>query len=102
VLSAAVLAAAAHEAVTVEPGNPGAVEYVVNGKMIGRFSFPAWPASYGFPGVNRLIVSHRGRSAKKDVGKNTSQGAASMMLFNLDKKKEDSFSALACPPALHD
>jgi hypothetical protein len=63
----------------------GAVEYVVNGKMIGGFAFLAYPASYGFSGVNSFMVSHEGVVYKKDLGKSTSQSAASMMLFNPDK-----------------
>ncbi len=93
VLSAGVLAAAC-EAVTADPATRRAVEYAVNGKMIGGFAFPACPASYGSPGVNRFIVSHEGVVCKKDLGKNTSQGAASVMLFNPDKtwEKMESFS----------
>jgi hypothetical protein len=71
--------------------------------MIGGFAFLVYPASCG-SGVNSFIVSQEGVVCKKGLGKNTSQSAASMMLFIPDKtwKKVESFSARACPPALHD
>jgi hypothetical protein len=63
----------------------GAYEYVVNKKMIGGFALLAYPATYGSSGVNSFIVSHEGVAYKKDLGKSTSQSAASMTLFNPDK-----------------
>src|SRR5262249_1034997 len=49
----------------------GALNYVVNGKMIGGFAMIAWPAAYGESGIKTFIVSHESSVYEKDLGPNT-------------------------------
>jgi hypothetical protein len=67
------------------PAAPGgALDYVVNGKMIGGFALVAWPAEYGNSGVTTFIVSHNGTVYEKDLGERTAQRAEGMAVFNPD------------------
>lgn len=63
----------------------GALNYVVNGKMIGGFALVAWPNEYGVSGIKTFIVSHQGVVYEKDLGTNTSVLARQMIQFNPDK-----------------
>src|SRR5271169_5686176 len=49
----------------------GAVDYVVNGKMIGGFALVAFPDEYGVSGIQTFVVSHRGKVYEKDLGATT-------------------------------
>ena len=63
----------------------GAVDYVVNGKMIGGFALAAYPAEYRNSGVMTFIVNHDGAVFQKDLGPNTGQIAEAIKAFNPDK-----------------
>jgi Protein of unknown function (DUF2950) len=69
----------------------GALNYVVNGKMIGGFALIAWPAEYGNSGVMTFLVNHAGTVYQKDLGKRTDAIASRSALFDPDQtwKKVD-------------
>ena len=68
------------------PNAPGgALDYVVNGKMIGGFGLVAYPAEYGNSGVTTFVVNHAGTVYQKDLGGNTAAIAKSMTAFNPDQ-----------------
>jgi hypothetical protein len=60
----------------------GAVDYVVNGKMIGGFALVAYPAEYRNSGVMTFIVNHDGTILQKDLGRDTAKLAEAMTSFN--------------------
>ena len=62
----------------------GELNYVVHGKMIGRFALAAYPAEYRNSGVMTFIVSHSGQVFQKDLGPNTPQLAERMQSYNPD------------------
>ena len=63
----------------------GALDYVVNGKMIGGFALVAWPAEYGVSGIGTFIINHEGVVYEKDLGAATGLQARQMMRFNPNK-----------------
>jgi hypothetical protein len=63
----------------------GALDYVVNGKMIGGFALIAWPAEYGVSGVGTFIINHDGVVYEKDLGAATAIAARQMTRFNPGK-----------------
>jgi hypothetical protein len=69
----------------------GAVDYIVNGKMMGGFALVAYPAEYRNSGVVTFIVNHDGTLFQKDLGPDTAQIAERMTSFNPDRswKKTD-------------
>ncbi len=74
----------------------GAVDYVVNGKMIGGFALVAYPAEYRNSGVMTFLVNHKGVVYQKDLGWNTAQIAKAMTTFNPDAswtKADTSFTS---------
>ena len=62
----------------------GAVDYVVQGKMIGGFALVAYPAEYRNSGVMTFLVNHRGTVFQKDLGPQTRKLAEQMSSFNPD------------------
>jgi hypothetical protein len=67
------------------PAAPGgALDYTVQGKMIGGFALVAYPAEYGNSGVMTFIVSHEGKVFQKDLGPRTAELAERMTTFNPD------------------
>jgi len=67
------------------PDAPGrALNYVVNGIMIGGFAMIAWPAEYGGSGIKTFIVSHHGLIYEQDLCSNTAAIAKQMTSFNPD------------------
>lgn len=65
------------------PAAPGgAMDYVVNGRMIGGFAVVAWPARYGVSGIKTFMVGHDGQVWESDLGPNTAREAAAMTAFN--------------------
>jgi Protein of unknown function (DUF2950) len=60
----------------------GALDYVVNGKMIGGFGLVAYPAEYGNSGVMTFIVNHAGAVYQKDLGPGTARIAERMRSFD--------------------
>jgi hypothetical protein len=63
----------------------GALDYVVNGKMIGGFALVAYPAEYRNSGVMTFLVNHAGTVFQKDLGPNTAKLAERMSSFNPDQ-----------------
>ena len=63
----------------------GAINFVVEGVMIGGFALAAAPAKYGQTGVKTFIVSHDGVVYEKDLGPTTLEQFKKMKLFNPDK-----------------
>ncbi len=67
------------------PAAPGgALDYIVNGKMIGGFALIAYPAEYRNSGVMTFIVSHEGTVFQKDLGPDTDKRAEAIISFNPD------------------
>jgi hypothetical protein len=62
----------------------GAMEYVVDNRMIAGFALLAIPAEYGNSGVMSFIVNHDGVVFEADLGPDTSQAAAEILQFNPD------------------
>jgi Protein of unknown function (DUF2950) len=62
----------------------GALDYVVNGRMIGGFALVAYPAQYRNSGVMTFIVDHEGVVFQKDLGPHTAELAEHMTVFNPD------------------
>lgn len=73
----------------------GAVNYVVDGQMIGGFALVAYPAEYGNSGVMTFLVNHAGTVFQKDLGSGTSRIASRMTAFNPDH----TWQKVAEPPA---
>ena len=68
------------------PNAPGgALNYVVNSKMIGGFALVAYPAEYGNSGVVTFLVNHAGTVYQKDLGERTSAIAGRMSTFDPDQ-----------------
>jgi hypothetical protein len=63
----------------------GALNYVVNGKMIGGFALVAYPAEYGNSGVMTFLVNHAGTIYQKDLGDRTEAIAGRMKSFDPDQ-----------------
>ncbi len=65
------------------PNAPGgALDYMVNDKMIGGFGVVAYPAEYGSSGVMTFIVDEAGIVYQTDLGNNTEQIALDMKAFD--------------------
>ena len=62
----------------------GAVDYVVNGNMIGGFAAVAYPAEYGNSGIMTFIINNDGDIYEKDLGDGTPRIASQMTSFNPD------------------
>jgi hypothetical protein len=60
----------------------GAMDYVVQGKMIGGFALVAYPAVYRNTGVMTFVVNHDGVVYQKDLGRQTARLAQRMSTFN--------------------
>ncbi len=63
----------------------GAMDYVVEGVMIGGFALVAAPAEYGETGLKTFMVSHTGVVYEKDLGPATLEEFQKMERFNPDK-----------------
>jgi hypothetical protein len=67
------------------PSAPGgALNYVVDGKMVGGFAMIAWPAEYGNSGIATFLVNHQGIVYEKDLGRRTRRAASRITTFNPD------------------
>lgn len=60
----------------------GAMDYVVNGRMIGGFGVIAFPAQYGVSGIKSFLVSHAGIVYQRDLGPDTTRIARSINAFD--------------------
>lgn len=63
----------------------GAINYVIQGVMIGGFALVAVPAEYRVTGVKTFIVGPDGVVYQKDLGPDSIKIAKEMELFNPDK-----------------
>jgi hypothetical protein len=63
----------------------GALDYVVNGKMIGGFALVAYPAEYRNSGVMTFLINQDGVVYQKDLGPKTADVAAQMSSYAPDK-----------------
>ena len=63
----------------------GAMDYVVEGVMIGGFALVAAPAEYGETGIKTFMVSNTGVVYEKDLGTGTLDAFQKMDRFNPDK-----------------
>jgi len=67
------------------PNAPGgALDFIVNGRMIGGFGLVAWPARYGDSGVMTFMVNHDGVVYQKNLGPQTAKIAPSISRFDPD------------------
>jgi hypothetical protein len=67
------------------PNAPGgAIDYVVNGRMIGGFGLVAWPARWGDSGVMTFIVNHDGVVYQTNLGPQTAKLAPTISRFDPD------------------
>jgi len=62
----------------------GALNYVVQGRMIGGFAVVAYPAQYSSSGIMTFIVDNDGTVYQKDLGANTTAVARAMKTYNPD------------------
>jgi hypothetical protein len=60
----------------------GALDYLVDGKMLGGFAIVAYPAQYGNSGVMSFIVNYDGVVYQKDLGTDTKNIADTMQAFD--------------------
>ena len=60
----------------------GAMDYIVNGRMIGGFAAVAYPADYGNSGIMTFIVNQDGVVYQKDLGDDTEKMAKAMQSFD--------------------
>jgi hypothetical protein len=63
----------------------GAMNFVVEGAMIGGFALAAAPADYRISGVKTFIVGYQGVVYQKDLGPDTLKIFQEMELYNPDK-----------------
>lgn len=65
------------------PNAPGgAMDFVVNGRMIGGFGVLAVPVRYGVSGIKTFMVSHNGDVWESDLGPDTERVARSIVAFD--------------------
>lgn len=68
------------------PAAPGgALDYIVNGKMMGGFALVAYPAEYRNSGVMTFMVNNEGTVFQKDLGPGTAATAEAMTAYNPGK-----------------
>ncbi|MBV1700095.1 MAG: DUF2950 family protein [Hyphomicrobiales bacterium] len=68
------------------PAAPGgALDYIINGKMIGGFALVAYPAEYRNSGVMTFIVNYEGTVFQKDLGPDTAAAARAISAYNPGK-----------------
>ena len=62
----------------------GAMDFMVEGAMIGGFALVAAPAEYGVTGIQTFIVSWEGVVYQKDLGEKTLEALKAMERYNPD------------------
>jgi hypothetical protein len=74
------------------PSAPGgALDYLVDGKLVGGFAVVAWPSDYGNSGIMTFLVNYQGVVYQKDLGDDTDKLARAMKAYDPDaswKKSE--------------
>jgi hypothetical protein len=63
----------------------GAIDYLVNGHMVGGFALVAFPARYSVSGIMTFMVNQDGVVYQKDTGSKTVQIGQSLTLFDPDR-----------------
>jgi hypothetical protein len=63
----------------------GAMDFVVEGAMIGGFALAAAPADYRVTGIQTFMVSYQGIVYQKDLGTDTLTTFRTMEMYNPDK-----------------
>jgi hypothetical protein len=63
----------------------GAIDYLVNGKMVAGFALVAYPARYNVSGIMTFVVSHDGVIYQKDLDSGTVQFGQSLTVFDPDR-----------------
>lgn len=62
----------------------GAMEYIVDGRMLNGWAVVAWPDQWDRTGVMSFIVSHAGVVYEADLGPETDSAAVAMSAFDPD------------------
>jgi hypothetical protein len=62
----------------------GAMEYVVDGRLLGGFAVLAYPADYGNSGIMAFTVNQQGVVHQKDLGEQTEKLARAVETYNPD------------------
>ena len=60
----------------------GALDYVVDGRLIGGFAVLAWPVQHGVSGVMSFMISHHGTIWESNLGLDTSRIARGITSFD--------------------
>lgn len=60
----------------------GALDYVVDGRMIGGFAVLASPARYGSTGIKTFMISHDGEVWEQDLGPRTDRAVRAIDAFD--------------------
>ena len=68
---------------TSAPG--GAYNYIINGNMIAGFALVAYPATWNNSGVMTFVVNQEGVVYEKNLGPRTSQIAAAMTEYRIQR-----------------
>ena len=64
----------------------GALDYVVDGKMVKGFGLIAYPAEYGVSGIMTFLVNQQGIVYEKNLGPGTEVMAKAITAFDPDKR----------------
>ncbi len=62
----------------------GAMDYVINDKLIGGYAVVAWPVNYGSSGIMTFITNYNGDVYQKDLGDDTDKLARALTEYNPD------------------
>jgi hypothetical protein len=65
-----------------EHARGGAMDYEVNGQLVGGFAVVAYPANYGSSGIMTFITNHDGIVYERDLGLDTESIAKAMTKFD--------------------
>ena len=60
----------------------GAMDYIIDGQMIGGFAVIAWPADFGNSGVMTFIINHQGVLYQRNLGTETPQAVKQIDAFD--------------------
>jgi hypothetical protein len=77
----------------------GAMDYLVDGRLIGGFGVIAYPATYGNSGVMTFMTNHDGVLYERDLGPDSAKVAKSMTSFDPGPEWKRS-KGQADPPAV--
>ena len=62
----------------------GALDYIINGRMIGGYALLAWPVVYDQTGVMSFMINQAGEVYQKNLGLQTERVQKQISLFNPD------------------